>query len=253
MDVGLNDRVYVVTAASSGLGFATAQQLVAEGARVVLVGRRAALLEDRVRELGAEHSAALVADLAEPDAGARAAALALERWGRLDGALVSTGGPPRGGVADNDDDQWRTAFESVFLAVLRTLRAVRAAATGPDLALGVVLSTSSRTPLASMAISNGLRPGLAMLVKQAADEWGPRGTRVFGLMPGSIGTERMDFLFSHAEDPARARAEAEERIPLRRLGTPEEFGKVAAFLLSPAASYVSGSLIAVDGGAMRTV
>lgn len=252
MDLGLADRVFVLTAASAGLGRATAECLVAEGARVVLVARRAEVLDTAVAELGQANAVALAGDLAGPDTASRAADLALTTFGRLDGALISVGGPPRGGVLDNTDDEWRQSFESVFLAGLRVARAVIAAASGP-VALAVVLSTSVKSPLPTMAISNGLRPGLAMLVQQLADEVGPTGSRVVGLLPGTIATERIRYLHGQSPDPAAARAVAEAAIPLRRLGEPVEFARVAAFMLSPAASYLTGSMVAVDGGALRAL
>jgi 3-oxoacyl-[acyl-carrier protein] reductase len=104
-----------------------------------------------------------------------------------------------------------------------------------------------------MAISNGLRPGLAMIAKQFADELGPQGIRVNGLLPGRIGTERVTELDALQPDPAAAKAGAAERIPLRRDGEPSEFGRAAAFLLSPAASFVSGAMLPVDGGVMRSL
>lgn len=251
MELGLSGRAYVVTAASGGLGRAVAEALLAEGAAVVPVARRGQVLA----ELAAAHPgrvAPLAADLADPETPRRAAALAAETYGRLDGALVSVGGPPRGGVLENSDEQWTAAFGSVFLPALRTARAVVELG-GPKVALGFVLSTSSKVPLPTMAISNGLRPGLAMLVKQLADELGPDGGRTFGLMPGSIDTERLQQLRAGAADPEAARKAAEGAIPLRRFGEPAEFGRVAAFLLSPAASYVTGCLVPVDGGSMRAL
>lgn len=252
MDLKLQGRVYVVTAASAGLGKATADHLVGEGARVVLVARRAEVLAALVAGYGTDRAVGLAADLAAVDTAERAAHRAVDAFGRLDGAMISVGGPPKGGVLENTDEQWRDGFESVFLAGLRVARAVVAAATGP-VALAWVLSTSVKSPLPSMAISNGLRPGLAMLVKQLADELGPRGGRVVGLMPGLIATERILWLHGQAADPAAARAAAAATIPLRRIGDPEEFGRVAAFVLSPAASYLSGCVIPVDGGAMRAL
>ena len=253
MDLGLTDKVFVVTAASGGLGRATADQLVAEGARVVLVARRAEQLDAAVADLGGHaHAVALAADLSDPDTATAAADLALSSFGRLDGALISVGGPPPGAVLGNTDEQWLAGFESVFLAGLRVTRAVVQAATGP-VALAMVLSSSAKTPIANLAISNGLRPGLAMLIKQLADEIGPHGGRAFGLMPGSIGTQRLLDIHQAADNPAAARKAALVNIPLRRFGEPAEFGQVAAFLLSDAASYVTGCVIPVDGGVLRAL
>ncbi len=116
-----------------------------------------------------------------------------------------------------------------------------------------MLSSSVRVPLADMAISNGLRPGLAMVAKTLADELGPRGVRVNGLLPGRISTERVAELDASTGDPVAARAAAEKTIPLGRYGEPVEFGRAAAFLLSPAASFVSGSMLPVDGGMLRAL
>lgn len=252
MDLGLTDRVFVVSAASAGLGRATADALVTEGARVVLVARRGEVLDTAVQEYGPDRAAACPGDLNDPELARRAAAMACDLFGRLDGALISVGGPPRGRVLQVDDATWTAAFDSVFLAALRMARAVVAAATGP-VALGFVLSSSVRAPLPTMAVSNGLRPGLAMLIKQMADELGPDGGRAVGLMPGSVATERLTWLYEQTPDPAGARAAAEAAIPLGRLGEPAEFGRVAAFLLSPAASYITGSMIAIDGGSLRAL
>jgi 3-oxoacyl-[acyl-carrier protein] reductase len=253
VDLGLSGRVFLVTGGSSGLGRASAEQLVAEGAAVVLVGRQAARLDAVVADLDASRTATLAADLADPDAGESAGHLALERFGRLDGALISVGGPSPGSVLGTSEEQWRGAFDSVFLGGLRVADAVVRHGTADDLALAWVLSTSVKAPIAGLAASNGLRPGLAMLVKQLADELGPDGTRVVGLLPGRVETERMMYLDSLADDPETARARAEAAIPLRRSGRPEEFGRVAAFVLSPAASYLTGSMIAVDGGTLRSL
>lgn len=257
MDLQLTDRAYVVTAASGGLGLATARQLLAEGARVVLVARDRAKLSELTRELEAEFgkdSAVFVtADLADPETAKAAVQLCLASFGRLDGAMVSVGGPPRGTALANTAEEWHAALDSVFLAALRVSREVLNHATGLDTALAWVLSSTAKIPMPSMAISNGLRPGLAVLLKQLADEIGPQGRRVVGLLPGSIATERVRWLTSQAPDPEATRQTAEAAIPLRRYGDPEEFARVAAFVLSPAASYLTGSMIAVDGGAIRAL
>ena len=251
MDLGLADRAFLVTAASTGLGRATADELIAEGARVVLVARRAELLAEAVSQLGPDRAVALAADLTDAGTAETACALALDAFGRLDGALISVGGPPAGSVLETSEEQWRNAFESVFLAALRVSRSVVRHGTANDLCIAWVLSTSVKTLVPGLATSNGLRPGLGMLIKQLADELGPQGTRVIGLMPGAIETDRALHLNSLKEDPAAARAQAEATIPLRRYGQPEEFGRVAAFVLSPAASYLTGSVIPVEGGAQR--
>jgi len=253
MDLGLADRAFVVTAASSGLGRATAVQLVEEGAKVVLVARRAEVLADVAAGLGPKNAIALPADLTDPMTGPTACRLALDSYGRLDGALISVGGPPAGSARETTEEQWRFAFESVFLAGLRVCNAVLELGTAPDAAISFVLSTSVKSPVPGLAASNGLRPGLAMLIKQLADEAGPSGARIVGLMPGRITTERTQHLDSLAGDPIAARAAAEARIPLRKSGNPEEFARVAAFVLSPAASYLTGCVIPVDGGALRAL
>ncbi|SCG43079.1 3-oxoacyl-[acyl-carrier protein] reductase [Micromonospora echinaurantiaca] len=251
MDLGLTDRVYVLTGASRGLGYATAECLVADGARVVLSARDPDGVVAAAERLGGPGRAVgLAVDLTDPTAPERLVAAARDHFGRLDGALVSVGGPPPGSVASVSDEQWRRSFETVFLGTVRMVRTV-AAELSDGGAIGLVLSTSARGPLPGLGISNGLRPGLVGAAKDIADEYGPRGVRVVGLLPGRIMTDRNRELFAATGDPDRARAEAEAGIPLRRIGEPAEFGRVAAFVLSPAASYLTGVTVPVDGGALR--
>lgn len=250
MDLGLTDTVWIVTGGTRGLGFATAKVLVAEGARVVVASRNEERVAAAVAELGGRDRAlGIAADLAEPGADGRLIAAAQARWDRLDGALLSVGGPPASEARSTTDEAWRTAFESVFLGPLRMARSVVAAG-GRSLAF--VLSTSVRAPIPGLAISNGLRPGLAMVAKSLADELGPEGVRVNTLLPGRIDTDRIRELES-GRGGAAARKQLEAAIPLRRYGQPEEFGRVAAFVLSPAASYLTGLALAVDGGATRAL
>lgn len=251
MDLGLADRVYVLTGASRGLGFATAQALVADGAKVVVSSRSRESVDAAVAALG-DSAAGVVADLTRPETAGTLISTARERFGRLDGALISVGGPARGTAADVTDEQWREAFETVFLGTVRAARTVAADLTEGG-AIALVLSTSARTPIAGLGLSNGLRPGLAGAAKDLADQYGPRGVRVVSLLPGRVLTDRNRELFAATGDAATAEAEACASVPLGRLGEPEEFGRVAAFVLSPAASYLSGLMIPVDGGALRSL
>ncbi|MEU8462935.1 SDR family oxidoreductase [Streptomyces sp. NPDC029003] len=246
MDLGLKDRVYVVTGATRGLGFAAARELTADGAKVVLTGRDAKRAADAAAELGPD-ALGVAADNSDPQAAARLVATAKERFGRFDGILISVGGPPPGGALDTTDAQWAAAFESVFLGAVRLARTA-AAELGEGGAIGFVLSGSVHEPIPGLTVSNGLRPGLAGFAKSLSVELGPRGIRVVGLLPARIDTDRVRELDALSGDADAARAANESRIPLRRYGTAQEFGRTAAFLLSPAASYLTGVMLPVDGG-----
>ncbi len=260
MDLGLAGRTYLLTGASRGLGLATARVLVAEGATVVLSARDPEALGAAAADLGPGNAVAISADLADPGAAERLVAGTVGRFGRLDGALISVGGPPPGTPMTVDDEQWRDSFESILLGAVRMMRAVASAATvepaaplGSGPAILAVLSTSAKSPIPGLTTSNGLRPGLGMLVKDFADELGPRGIRVNGIMPGRIATDRT-LALDHVQGNATVnRRRNESAIPLGRYGEPTEFARFAAFLLSPAASYLTGGLHPVDGGSLRAL
>ncbi|MER5567361.1 MULTISPECIES: SDR family oxidoreductase [Streptomyces] len=246
MDLGLKDRVYVVTGATRGLGYASARELTADGAKVVVTGRDAARAAEAAASLG-PNAVGVAADNADPAAAATLIATAKERFGRFDGILISVGGPAPGAAADNTDEQWAAAFESVFLGAVRLARAA-AGELGEGGVIGFVLSGSVHEPIPGLTISNGLRPGLAGFAKSLSVDLGPRGIRVVGLLPARIDTDRVRELDALSGDAGAARTANESRIPLRRYGTPEEFGRTAAFVLSPAASYLTGLMLPVDGG-----
>lgn len=251
MDLGLNDRAYVVTGGSRGLGRAVAEQLLAEGAKVVLSGRD----EDRVTSAAAalgDSAVGVPADNADPATPNRLITAAREHFGRFDGVLISVGGPPAGNATANTDAEWETAFDTVFLGATRMARAAAGELEAGGV-IGFVLSGSVHEPIPGLTISNGLRPGLAGYAKSLADDLGPRGVRVVGLLPARIDTDRVRELDALSGDAAAARARTEAKIPLGRYGTPEEFGRTAAFLLSPAASYLTGVMLPIDGGMRRSI
>ena len=251
MDLGLTDRVYLLTGATDGLGRATAQALIDDGARVVISSRSQESVDRAVAELG-PHAVGRAVDNADPAAPELLVSAAHKAFGRVDGALISVGGPPAGPILERTEEEWRASFETVFLGAMRLAITV-AEELGEGGSIAFVLSTSVKGPIPGLGISNGLRPGLAMAAKNLADELGPRGIRVNGLLPGRVETGRVQHLDSLSDDPAAARAAAEATIPLRRYGTPAEFGRAAAFLLSPAADYLTGVMLPVDGGLSRSL
>jgi 3-oxoacyl-[acyl-carrier protein] reductase len=171
--------------------------------------------------------------------------LAVKRWGRLDGMLVSVGGPPAGKALATDDAAWRAAFESVFLGAVRLVRDL-SPVTSDGGAIALVLGYTAKEASTQLAISTGLRPGLAMLAKNFADELGPRNIRVNAILPGMFQTDRMKHLFADKEPPTA-------HLALKRIGDPAELGRMATVLLSSAASYVTGAAIAIDGGHLKSL
>ncbi|MFC8181511.1 oxidoreductase [Rhodococcus sp. 14-2470-1b] len=245
MDLGLSGKAFVVTGGTEGLGFASARELLREGAKVTVASRSQTKVDEAVTELGAHRPNAvhgMVADNGHPASAQLLVESAIAHWGKLDGLVVSVGGPPPSTALDATDEDWTASFESVFLGAVRLAREAANVMTDGS-AIVFVLSTSVKSPLTGLGVSNGLRPGLAMVAKDIADELGPRGIRVVSVLPGRFDTSRGGAV----SDDALA------RIPLGRIGDPEEFGRTVAFLASPAASYITGSTVTVDGGAVRAL
>jgi len=254
MDLGLADRRVLVTGASRGLGAAVARALAAEGARLALGARPSDALTAAAERLGAHAVPVNLSEAEGPKAAVRAAVDAL---GGLDGLLVNSGGPPTGTFEEVDEASWEQAIAGTLLSSIRLIReALPHLRDGRDPAILVILSSSAREPVPGLVTSNVLRPGLAGLVKSLASEIAP--IRINGLAPGRLDTDRVRSL-----DAARAARDGISvddaknanvaRIPLGRYGDPDELGRVAAFLLSPAASYLTGVILPVDGGMIKSL
>jgi 3-oxoacyl-[acyl-carrier protein] reductase len=254
MDLGLADRRFLVGGASRGLGAAVARALGAEGARVAGASRR----PDAGADTGADAGVIEVAvDLSSPDGPRLAVEAAVRGLGGLDGLVVNTGGPPGGTFATVDEATWELAIAGTLQSTIRLIRAALPhLREGRDPAIAIILSSSVREPIPALITSNVLRPGLAGLIKSLVGEIAP--IRINGVAPGRFDTERVRSL-----DATRAtatgstieqiQAQTRARIPLGRYGDPDELGRVVAFLLSPAASYLDGVILPVDGGMIRSL
>jgi 3-oxoacyl-[acyl-carrier protein] reductase len=261
MDLGLKNLVALVTASSKGLGRATAMQLAREGAKVVLCARgQEALMttRDEIAALGAD-VLALPADVSAPDAAQTLVDAAVERFGQLDILIGNAGGPPPGAFLSFDEQAWDDAIQLTLMSFVRlcyaAIPALRRSRQGSILACS---SITVKQPLPNLVLSNSLRLAVTGLVKTLADELGPSGIRVNAICPGSTRTARIEqLLVDRAEHNATTveeeAAKMAAEIPLRRVGQPDEFGRVAAFLVSPAASFINGVSLLVDGGAYRGV
>ena len=263
MDLGLKGKTALVVAASKGMGKACAIGLGAEGARVAMCARTEADLAAAAEEVRAKTGAevlAVPADASREADIARVVAKAREAFGGVDVLVANVGGPPPGPFEQMTDEQWRAAFEQVHLSTVRFLRLVL-----PDMRRkkwGRVLaiqSSSVKQPVEGLILSNGIRPAVAGLFKTLANEVARDGVTVNLVLPGRIRTDRF---LGHQKDLAgRAGMSVEEwirtrstpDIPMGRIGEPEEFANVVVFLASERASYVTGSVVQVDGGLIKSI
>jgi 3-oxoacyl-[acyl-carrier protein] reductase len=257
MDLGLQGKTAIVSAASSGLGRASAAALVKEGAQVAILSRRAEELEKVRAEIGA--AIAIPCDLAKADDIANAVRTAQNALGDIDILVNNCGGPPFGVFDSITEEDWIASFEQVFLSTLRMTRAVlpgmRARQWGRILN---IVSTSVEQPIPGLIVSNAFRPALAGWAKTLAGEVAADGILVNCVSPGRIRTNRtatLDQAYSNKTGKSFQEIEAERSVtvPLKRYGSPEEFGAVVAFLASGKASFLTGSVIRVDGGAVSSI
>lgn len=260
MDLGLDGKRAVVAAASKGLGFSIADALASEGCRVAICSRDEGRVSDaaaRIRSVHQTEVHASVVDIADADQ-LRAWIDAMgSRWGGLD-LIVPNGGGPKAAVFDElDEADWDKAYDLVLRSAF-----VAASSAKPHLGPGGAVlfntSISVREPLSALALSTIFRAGVASLSKLLADDWAPDGIRVNHLIPGRIITERVAELDGYLAQQRgvsveEVRAGYETAIPMGRYGTPSEYAQAAVFLLSDAASYITGASLQVDGGVLRAI
>ena len=261
MDLGLTDKVALVCGASRGIGFATALELVREGATVAICGRDAASLESaatRLARLG-DSVLPIVADLATTDGIATAVARTMERYGRADILVTNTGGPVTGPTMGHDWGAWERASELLLRSAVELTRAfvpgMRERKWGRVVG---ITSLAVKQPVASLVLSNALRAAVTSYFRTLADEVAADGVTVNTVLPGYTETERLVALADATVKRTGATLDSvydgwKAVTPARRLGLPEEIAAVIAFLVSDRAGFMTGQAVCVDGGAVRAL
>jgi 3-oxoacyl-[acyl-carrier protein] reductase len=246
MDLGLEGRSAIVLGASQGMGLAIAEALSEEGANVAMFARRAEVVEREAARIGAlpvPGDITLEADLE------RLVSTTVESFGGVDVLVLNGGGPPPGAASDIDAAAVTAAVELLLLPHVRLVGLcaphLRASGRGRIVAIE---STSVKEPIANLALSNAVRPGVVGWLKTLARELGPEGITVNTIAPGRIDTERLRSLYGGDGPPP---AQVVDPIPARRLGTPHEIAATVCFLASTQAAYVNGTVVPVDGGLLN--
>ena len=255
MDLGLDGARALIGGGSGGLGGAIATTLAGEGARVALVARPSDRLDAAVGSLAG--AVPIDTDLATADGPGSAVDRTVAALGGLDLVLVNSGGPPTGDFEDLDDDAWTRAIDGTLRSALRLIRAELPHLRSSDRpAILIILSSTAREPVPGLTTSNVLRPGLAGLVKSLTAEIAP--IRINAIAPGRIATDRIKEIDAMTaartgETTDAVAAAMIGRIPMGRYGDPLEVGRLGTILLSPAASYITGAIVPVDGGLVRSL
>lgn len=252
----------MVAGASRGLGYGIAKALAADGARVSIGSRSKDAVAAAAKQLSLESGADVRGYCFDAtDAGSilNWATNTRRDFSRIDGLVVNAGGPPTGLFDDFDDDAWLDSFNLTLLSSVRMIRAVlpsmREQGSGSILTL---TSSSVKEPIDNLLLSNVMRSGVVSLAKSLSRQLAPENIRVNNLVPGLMYTDRLKSLIaSSAERSSKSEEEFMQKhqagIPMGRYGTIDDFGKAGAFLLSDAASYITGETMIVDGGSMKTV
>jgi 3-oxoacyl-[acyl-carrier protein] reductase len=262
MDLGLRNKVVAVAASSSGLGFEIAKQASSEGALVALGSTNIKKLDDAVAKIRAVSSSKVYGmklDVTDRDSIKAWIAGVLEEYGTIDSLVVNAGGPKKGTFEDFTDEDWTDAFNLTLMSSIRLIREVLPIMKRKQSGSILVLTSSAiKEPIAHLFLSNVLRAGVANLVKSLSFEIAPLGIRINNLVPGRIETDRVKQIDRALSEEKKVpldeiKKKSISTIPMGRYGDPKEFGRVAVFLLSGAASYVTGATFLVDGGKMKGI
>ena len=257
MDLKLKDKRALVTGSSRGLGYATALALAKEGCKVAINGRDEAKIKAVAEKLSKETGAqviGLVGDVGLANVPEKLVQQAAEAFGSLDILITNAGGPPPGSIESLDEAAWQKGVDLCLMAHVRLIKAALPYLRKSDAAsVLTVTSMSVKQPIANLLLSNSIRAATIGLTKSLALELGKDGIRFNSILPGWTETERVTELMTARATANKSTVEEETRkqselSPLGRLGQPEEFANAATFLASPAASYITGVMLNVDGG-----
>ena len=258
MDLQLKGKTALVVASSSGLGFATALELAGEGANVIINGRSQARLDAAMARLALAapdaKCTAIVSDVSDPAQNEQLIAAAAATFGGLDILITNAGGPPGGTFASSALADWDAAYQLTLMSAVQLIKAALPHLRQSEAAsVLTITSISAKQPIAGLLLSNVMRPAVVGMTKTLSQELGAENIRVNSILPGWTATERVNHIFEYravqnGSDMATEKAQVTSGIPLGRMADPAEFGRVAAFLVSPAASYITGAMIPVDGG-----